>query len=135
MLDESSSSMTATSGLANGLFVDRVHLIYCITHRCDNWPCVSVKTDPDGAPVFTLITMWYIEKDIVDLVPKKGIIGKEFRKEAKQVIEALTNLNSDDVTAVETAISDKKWENVYLFFKILMIVYCECKNKTFFSSD
>ncbi|KAK2143215.1 hypothetical protein LSH36_864g00036 [Paralvinella palmiformis] len=45
--------------------------------------------------------------DIVDLVPKKGIIGKEFRKEAKQVIEALTNLNSDDVTAVETAIIEE----------------------------
>lgn len=44
-----------------------------------------------------------IEKDIVEIAPKKGLIGKEFRAEAKVVNDALSKLTPDDVEAVEAS--------------------------------
>ena len=39
----------------------------------------------------------------MEIAPKKGLIGKEFRAEAKVVNDALSKLTPDDVEAVEAS--------------------------------
>ena len=47
-----------------------------------------------------------VEKDLVEVVPKKGPIGKTFKKDAALVMKLLALVEDDDVTALENAINN-----------------------------
>lgn len=45
--------------------------------------------------------------DVIECVPQKGALGKAFKQDAKVVIEHLSNLTEEKVTALEHAIAHK----------------------------
>ena len=45
--------------------------------------------------------------DVVEVVPEKGVIGKQFRKEAKPIMEALASLNSSQAEDVAKETAEK----------------------------
>ena len=45
--------------------------------------------------------------DVVEVVPEKGVIGKQFRKEAKVIMEGLADLTSSQATAAEKEATEK----------------------------
>ena len=48
-----------------------------------------------------------IEKDVVELQPNKGVLGKEFKREAKAVMDGLAAISEDDVAKVEATLSSE----------------------------
>jgi len=46
-----------------------------------------------------------VTKDVTEIVPNKGPIGKAFKKEAKTITERLANLSLDEIEKIETALS------------------------------
>ena len=48
--------------------------------------------------------------DVVEVVPDKGLIGKQFRKDAKAITEFLTGLSGDAVKSVEQELAEKGYE-------------------------
>ena len=57
--------------------------------------------------MFTLTTHPQVVEDIVECVPEKSVIGKQFRKEAKPIMEELVNLNPQGVRRLEEEIQNK----------------------------
>ena len=47
--------------------------------------------------------------DVVEVVPDKGIIGKQFRKDAKPIMEHLAGLGSSQAELLEKEVSEKGW--------------------------
>ena len=45
--------------------------------------------------------------DVVEVVPEKGVIGKQFRKEGKAIMETLSSLTSSQAEAVERETAEK----------------------------
>ena len=43
----------------------------------------------------------------MEVVPEKGIIGRQFRREAKQIMEALAALSSSEAEDVEREAAEK----------------------------
>ena len=71
-----------------------------ITSLC-NRDYVSVNKTIDSCVFHT-----QVEKDLVEVVPKKGPIGKTFKKDAALVMKLLALVEDDDVTALENAINN-----------------------------
>ena len=42
------------------------------------------------------------------MVPKKAVLGKAFKKEAKEVMETLSSLPPDQIATLETAINSSE---------------------------
>ncbi len=51
-----------------------------------------------------------VEKDIVEAVPKKGVIGKVFKKEAQIVMQKLSELSLDDISTMEAQLAEKGYD-------------------------
>ncbi len=51
-----------------------------------------------------------VEKDIVEAVPKKGVIGKVFKKEAQIVIQKLSQLSLEDISTMESQLAEKGYD-------------------------
>lgn len=45
--------------------------------------------------------------DVVEVVPDKGLIGKQFRKDAKVITELLAGLSGEAVKLVEQELAEK----------------------------
>ena len=45
----------------------------------------------------------------MEVVPDKGIIGKQFRKDAKPIMERLAGLDSSQAELLEKEVSEKGW--------------------------
>ena len=45
--------------------------------------------------------------DVVEVAPEKGVIGKQFRKEAKVIMDALAALSSSQAEAAEKEATEK----------------------------
>ena len=50
---------------------------------------------------------------MVEVLPKKGPIGKTFKKDAAVIMKLLSELEGDDVTQLETAINNGGCGTVY----------------------
>lgn len=44
--------------------------------------------------------------DVVELLPEKGLIGKQFRKEAKPLMDHLMTLTSGEIESLEKQLKD-----------------------------
>ena len=53
-----------------------------------------------------LDSLLHVDKEFVSLTPKKGVIGKEFRQDAKAVTEALLRMDSDEIRNVNTQLNE-----------------------------
>ena len=51
------------------------------------------------------LNCYHIEKDVVELQPNKGLLGKQFKRDAKAVMDTLAAMEPDDVAKVEAALS------------------------------
>lgn len=43
---------------------------------------------------------------MIELVPNKGLIGKQFRQEAKVVLDALAAISTDNLNAVDAKLKE-----------------------------
>ena len=44
--------------------------------------------------------------DVVEVVPEKGVLGKQFRKEAKPLMDRLTTLSCTEIESMEKQLKD-----------------------------
>ncbi len=47
--------------------------------------------------------------DCVEVFTEKGIIGKQFRKDSKAIMDTLNNLTEEQVTEMETTLTNSGW--------------------------
>ena len=45
--------------------------------------------------------------DVVEVVPEKGVIGKQFRKEAKAIMETLATFSTGQAETMETEAAER----------------------------
>ena len=55
----------------------------------------------------TLSPLHQLTVDVVEVAPEKGVIGKQFRKEAKVIMEALAAFTSSQAGSAEKEAADK----------------------------
>ena len=58
-------------------------------------------------PLKFILNCFQVEKDIVEIIPKKGIVGKTFKKDAQIVNSYLSNMNEKDIAEMEAQFADK----------------------------
>lgn len=46
-----------------------------------------------------------VEKEITEVAPNKGLLGKQFKKEAGDVMKALQQMDASDMASMEAALS------------------------------
>ena len=82
-----------------------VECVGCADRSCYDLTCHSRATKVDLSAKEDLPTPR--QMDVVEVVPDKGLIGKQFRKDAKAITEYLTGLSGDAVKQVEQELAEK----------------------------
>ncbi|KAI0226685.1 Glycine--tRNA ligase [Lamellibrachia satsuma] len=47
-----------------------------------------------------------VEKEVVEAAPNKGLLGKEFKKDAKEILESLSKMDEGSLNSLETAMKE-----------------------------
>ena len=75
-----------------------------VLHVC-NWKmCVCFKK---VSSFHSLTDCHQLSVDVVEVVPEKGVIGKQFRKEGKAIMETLSSFSSPQADTVERESAEK----------------------------
>ncbi|ELU17836.1 hypothetical protein CAPTEDRAFT_171846 [Capitella teleta] len=82
-----------------------VECVGCADRSCYDLQCHTKATGVKMVAEKKLDTP--VEKEFVTLTAKKGLIGKEFRQDAKVVNEALASLESDEIRAIHEKIQSE----------------------------
>jgi len=53
-----------------------------------------------------LFFLFKIEKEVIEIVPNKGLIGKQFRQDGKLILDALAAISPEELTEVDKALSN-----------------------------
>ena len=72
----------------------------------------------------SVVAYGQVEKDMVEVLPKKGPIGKTFKKDAAVVMKLLSQLEGDDVTQLENAINNGRYGIVFSGSILLSLCIC-----------
>ena len=83
--------------------------------------------------MFFLYFVIYVEKEIMELVPVKGLIGKQFKQDAKIIMGALAKLEAADIAVIDTALSENGYV-IYLSGNIIFMTLA-CKTVTQSSAE
>ena len=75
-------------------------------------------------PVVTL-DLTNVEKEIVEAAPNKGLLGREFKKDAKAIAESLSKMDKDSLNSLEAAMKDNGSVQSSTIFTHVMYHFCK----------
>ncbi len=83
----------------------KVHSYVFVLFRSGRW-CPSFLFSKCAALLKLFLTVVQVEKEIVEVVPKKAVLGKAFKKDAQRIIVKLSRMDESEIAILEAKIAE-----------------------------